>query len=153
MFGEKNHEIVEDLSFVHISLIENREGQILRNELKKVLYVQGEKTPAKYVLSSKITSSDKDLTYLSDQTAGRKMISVSVSYELKEKRTNKILTAGSLSRSAEYNVESANSFGTIISSERVKLDAIRLLSGDLFVMLTKHFIDQKEKTTLEESSR
>ncbi len=143
MFGPENEELYEDFSAIKIDPIRNRSGQIMRNELKKAFYVKGQAHPSKYVLTVTIKTSDEDLTYLSDQTAGRKAITASISYTLKEKESGKRLTSGSLSKTAEYNVSSANSFGTIVSAERVKQDAITGGARDLKVRLAEYFIKQK----------
>lgn len=147
MFGAGNEDLHAEFAVIQIDPIENREGQIMRMELKKALHVRGAQTPAQYRLKARITTSDKDLTYLSDQTAGRKSITASISYSLQESASGKILTSGSLSKTAEYNVASASSFGTIVSAERVKQDAIVGGVRDLKVALADYFIKARLAST------
>lgn|GEM_PF-3066398 len=144
MLSSENGEILKAFQQIDIPVIANREGQIMRNELKKMFYVEGPSDVKRYELRVTTSSSDRNMSYLSDQTAGRKNVTVTAKYTLYDIENKKILTSGSLSRQGYYTVSTASSFGTIISAERVKMDAVLLVARDMRVQIANYFMKHPE---------
>ncbi|MAP24070.1 MAG: hypothetical protein CMM87_00870 [Rickettsiales bacterium] len=144
LLSEENGDIVQAFSEIDIPVIPNRDGQIMRNELKKMFYVKGASAVKRYKLKVTTSSSDRNLSYLGDQTAGRKSVTVTANYQLIDLRSNEVLTSGTVSRQGFYTVSTSNSFGTIISAERVKMDAVLMAARDLRIQIATYLSKHPE---------
>lgn len=129
-------------SNIHIALISNREGQILRNALQEeMLLIQGPEKQG-YELQVKIDISKVNLGIRVDTSASRANMSVVATFSLIEPGTQKVALQQTVRRTASYHLDDA-SFVTLAAEEDVTKRLMLSVSEDIAARL-QLFFDQAQ---------
>lgn len=112
----------EDLTQVEILPIDDRSGQILRNELKNMMHPRGGAAERPYQLEVKVTQNKQDLLVSKSGFSTRANMVASTAYTLREVATGRVLLNDSAILTASYNVSSSD-FATL-SAERDARDRV-----------------------------
>jgi len=114
--GANKSDIVYKLAHIHISPIENRTGQILRNYLQDKLTPTGTPENPAYKLDVFLNETRSDMVVLRDSTSTFAKIKISAKYRLFDIETKQILNHGTAVATTVFN---------IVESEYANLNAQR----------------------------
>ena len=114
--GADKSDIVYKLARIHISPIENRTGQILRNYLQDKLTPTGTPENPTYKLDVFLNETRSDMVILRDSTSTFAKIKISAEYRLLHIGTKQILNQGTAVSTTVFN---------IVESEYANLNAQR----------------------------
>ena len=124
---------------VQISLIPDRSGQYLRNELIDRFYQNGFPQHPTYQLTIsplQETISDFDITVDSDAT--RRQLKLSTTLTLQDKKTNKTLLSRPLSATTSNNVL-VSEFSTLMAEQNAREAALNDLARQIEMQLALYF--------------
>jgi LPS-assembly lipoprotein len=115
---------VPEMAAIKIASIEDRNGQLLHNELLDRLTPSGQPARSQYVLRVKATESASSLGIRKDATASRANLLAVATYTLEE--NGKILTTGTANSSVSYDVLDAKFATTVAEANASKRAAQEL---------------------------
>lgn len=128
---------------VAISLIPDREGQILRNELIDRLHYGTEIRTARYhLLISPIRQSRRNFDIAETADATRTQLRLATGMQLIDKQNNKGVLKRNLEAFASYNIVDSQ-FATRVSRENARNNAITDLARQIERQLALYFSDKK----------
>jgi LPS-assembly lipoprotein len=116
--------IENELASVQVDTIADRQGQMLRNDLIDQLQADGVPPPAKYELMVTYSESQADLGINNNATSTRGQLTLTASYEVKDKVTGVRETSGSLQQITGYNIQYSE-FSTIVSRDDAERRALQ----------------------------
>lgn len=129
--------ITEEMSQVKISLIKDRFGQILRNDLLDLLTPKGAPKNAKYVLN--IELEDRVVVQQAmrnDVTATSERVEYRVKYSLTKE--NYDLVSGNSIAFVSYDIL-ANPYSTTMAQKKAESDAANIIANDIALRLGAFF--------------
>ena len=118
------------LDNIWIDTIANSNGIALRNELVDRFYHQGYPENPAYVLSVSINEKYRNLDIQQDDTTTRAQIVQRAHYQLKDRKTNKIIFEETVRAVNSYNIL-ANQFTTTVTSDEAQKRGIRDLADKI----------------------
>jgi LPS-assembly lipoprotein len=135
--GGTKGEVAASLAAVEVSLVPNRIGQQLRNELIDRLYQAGRPDSPAYRLDIQVMTSENRSGFRKDATATRGEVTVNASYALTDAGGSVVLR-GRNSASAGFSIVT-DQYGTLINEEDAYDRAVEQLAGDIVRRLALHF--------------
>lgn len=139
LYGEVSPQVMQGFSAIKINLIEDRLGQLLRNQLLTDLTPYGQPQKPLYALDVKLAWSEASLSFLKDATVSRYELILTAEFTLRDRNTNEALTTGSVRTSASYNVVDNGDYSTIVSKESACKQAISLAGQEIKLRLASYF--------------
>ena len=137
--NKENNNLMADLNQIEITIIPDRSGQFLRNELIDRFYTNGYPAQYQYVLSVQPIVeriSDFDITVESEAT--RQQLKLSTSIMLTDKETNKRLMQRNLSAITSSNILESE-FSTLITEQSARDAALNDLARQIEQQLALYF--------------
>lgn len=111
-------QVAADLSAIQIEDVSDRVGQQVRNNLIFGFTGGGVAAPPRYDLALRVTSREARLGFERDETAPAYSVTVTVTYELKEIGTGKVIL-----RSLNRGVASYDRSNQAFANQRARIDA------------------------------
>ena len=134
--------IQEDLAFVSVAPIANRNGQLLRNRLLEKLTPRGVSESPRYRLSVELTSATESLLIQLDNTATRNNLKMSATFTLTDLSTDVIIYQGRAYSVTSYNVVESE-FATVSAEKNAAERAARESGEEIFDLLVIYFNGRK----------
>ena len=131
-------EAVGQAGRVQISLIDDRVGQKLRNELMQRINPRGTRVGAPWRLDVHVEDSARDSGIQSNNTVTRKEIRLIATFVLVEVNTGRVLLTDTSRSNAAFNV-SATEFGTVVSGRAAHDTAVTDVADDIQTRLALYF--------------
>jgi LPS-assembly lipoprotein len=131
---------------VQISLIADRVGQKLRNELMQRINPRGTRIGSPWRLDVQIADSARDSGIQNNNTVTRKEVRLIASFSLVEVATGKVVLRDIARSNAAYNV-SATEFGTVVSGRAAHDTAVTDIADEIQTRLAIYF-DRLAQNTL-----
>ncbi len=131
---------------IQISLIEDRVGQKLRNELMQRINPRGTKVGAPWRLDVRVEDSSRDSGIQSNNTVTRKEVRLVATFVLMEVNTGRVLLTDTSRSNAAFNV-SATEFGTVVSGRAARDTAVTDIADDIQTRLALYF-DRQARSPL-----
>lgn len=135
--AQTNGHTVADLAAIEIKPIPNREGQMMRNALKRRLVVRPG-APVRYALNVQLNENISVLAVDSGSFATRANLIMSASYSLEDVSDHKPLAHGSARSVASYNILTSD-FATYAARQDARAKAIESLADDIRTRLAIYF--------------
>jgi LPS-assembly lipoprotein len=128
LYGERSAASVSasQLAAIQISLIPDREGQLLRNNLLDRLHPSGPAPRQLYRLDVKLQTSKESYGIRTDETATRANLTMVANYNLIDIASGKVLMTSRSRAISSYNILESE-FATVISER----DAVQRTAADL----------------------
>ncbi len=127
LYGSPSGVAPAQLAAIRIAPIQDRTGQMLRNDLLDRLTPHGVPAQPRYVLEVRLAESKQELAIRPDETATRAALVFSASYMLYTARTHESVAAGSATTEVSYNIL-RQGFATVSSETEARRQAMRDLS-------------------------
>lgn len=130
--------IKEEMALVKVELIQDRIGQLIRNDLLDKLTPKGAPKSPKYYLSvTKIDKQEIDQALRNDITATRKKVIYKVSYELKDREHKRILKGDSVAYLG-YDIL-RDPYSTTFAQKKNEKNAAKIIANDISLRLGAYF--------------
>lgn len=127
----------DELARIRVSLIENRSGQMLRNQLTQDLAPRGDAVGSRYTLEVRLQEPRQEIALNRDESASRIAYTANATFSLRDNQ-GRSLFGGSSSSSSTF--EATNSEFAAISGQLGARDrAIQELSADIRQQLAAYF--------------
>jgi LPS-assembly lipoprotein len=127
---------VPEMAAIKVASIEDRHGQLLRNELLDRLTPTGQPSRSQYLLKVTSKESSASLGIRKDATASRTNLMANASYSLEE--GGKVLTYGTASSSVSYDVLDAK-FATTVAETNASKRAAQELADAIATHIASFF--------------
>jgi LPS-assembly lipoprotein len=138
-YGERNAPSVHaDLADIKIRFIENRMGQMLRNELLDRLTPRGEPADPRYTLVIRMSDSTQALGILKDETSSRSNLIVNAGVQLIDNGNGRLVFSTPVTAQVSYNVLDAH-FATTAAKADAESRASVELSHTIATQLAAYF--------------
>ena len=132
-----DNSISQEMAQIKIQPIEDRFGQVMRNELMDLLTPKGTPKEPKYRLYVNLVSKDvSDQALRSDITATRKKVRYRVSYYMME-NNERILKGDSIAYTG-YDIL-ANPYSTTMAQKSGDQDAAKIIANDVALRIGAYF--------------
>ncbi|MEK9755286.1 MAG: LPS assembly lipoprotein LptE [Rhodospirillaceae bacterium] len=139
LYGEQQGgSIAAQLLSIEIEAGRNREGQMFRNELVRLLYGGGRPSRAVYRLKMELSEGKSSLAVRKSAYATRGNLKMSVNFELYEVSTGKVTFSSTSSSTVSYNVLDAE-FSALLAEKNARERALRMLGEEVRVLLGNYF--------------
>ena len=123
-----------ELSKIAVPPIPDRLGQMLRIELTNQLTPKGQPRAPLYVLTVSVNENKQDLAIRKDATATRANLTITATFSLTDKKTNKSVFNGSLRSVNSYNIIDAD-FATLTAENDARRRGVRVLATEIGLRL------------------
>lgn len=130
--------ITAELGTVRIGELDDRLGQIVRNELLDLVTPLGQPLDARYVLQINLFEEKEGLAIERDATVTRFNLTLTASYDLLDARTRRRLNSGSVRATAAYNVLRAE-FANVIAERDAEARTARVVAEEIKTRLSIYF--------------
>ena len=137
VYGTKS--VSNNLSDIQVSIIPNREGQIVRNHLIDRLYQDGYPQSAAYKLD--ISAINEDIVEIGidrDDEASRAQLRLYANYTLVDLSNNQTIMTRTARVTTGYNIL-AGQFTTFVTKEDARKQGLKALSENIITQLEIHF--------------
>ena len=124
--GNSSH-VVNQLSRIQISPIENRSGQILRNFLQDKLTPSGVPFSPTYKLTISLKETRSDMGILRDSTSTFAKVKMGAKYQLINIETKNILDSGTVSSTTVFNIVSSE-YANLSAQKDARRRTVRIIS-------------------------
>jgi LPS-assembly lipoprotein len=144
MYGPQAGEatpVSSDLAAVEVGLIPNRTGQLLRNELIRLLNPGAESHPSRYTLSVTLKETVNTFAIQRSGFATTANVEAIATYTLTEEATGNPLLAGTSRAISGYNLLD-NDFSTYVAAGDTRTRAVDQLAFEIRNRLAAHFSKQ-----------
>ncbi len=136
--GSKNRAINQEFAHIKITLIANREGQIVHNFLLDRLNPSGRSADSRYTLRVSVTRSTQEIGLKFTEEATRAKLILIARYFLTCDTDGKILAEGSVRSVNNYNI-SDSEFARVVSERDATERAAREVSDEIKTRLGLFF--------------
>ena len=134
-----NKSVETNLSHIEISIIPNREGQIVRNHLIDRLYGDGYPVNAEYRLDvSGITENIVEIGIDKDDEASRAQLRQSATFTLTDLQTQKPVLKRTVRATSGYNIL-AGQFTTFVTEADARTQALNAIANEIITQLELYF--------------
>ncbi len=141
--GKTDVSITAEMAQIKVSPIEDRFGQMLRNNLLDLLTPKGVPQSPKYVLKTKLVSKEVvQQAMRRDITATNERVTYRVAYQLFEDN-EQILTGDSVAY-VSYDIL-ANPYSTTMAQKKTEADAAKIIANDIALRLGAYFHSLQNK--------
>ena len=135
--GDFDTSITQEMSQISVEPIDDRFGQIMRNELLDLLTPKGTPKTPKYRLFVGLSSKTiSDQALRSDITATRKMVKYKVTYYMTE-NDKRLFTSDSIAY-VSYDIL-ANPYSTTMAQKKGNEDAAKIIANDIALRIGAYF--------------
>lgn len=136
--GKFDTSVKDEMASVKVELIQDRIGQLIRNDLLDKLTPRGEPKHAKYILSvTDIKKQEIDQALRNDITATRKKVIYKVSYVLKNTEHKTLITGNSVAYTG-YDIL-RDPYSTTFAQKKVEKNAAKIIANDISLRLGAYF--------------
>jgi LPS-assembly lipoprotein len=136
--GEFDTGIKDEMASVKIELIQDRIGQLIRNDLLDKLTPKGEPKEPKYIFSvTKIDKQEIDQALRNDITATRKKVIYKVSYTLKNAEHKTLINGNSVAYLG-YDIL-RDPYSTTFAQKKNEKNAAKIIANDISLRLGAYF--------------
>ena len=136
MYGEKRGTAVQaDLQTVHIALIANHAGQLLRRYIVDRIHNGDDQPGARYELVVTLIETKQFYGIQVDQSATYSRLVLTGNYALRDIKTQKTVMSGSTSAISSYNI-AADPFNSIVAENDARERAVHGLGDDLITRIS-----------------
>lgn len=139
LYGPQNAALQQDLQKIHVAPIKDRIGMQMRAHLQHRLNPMGIPQDFQYRLAITLSFANTDLAYLKDDTASRKQSTVTAKYILKDIKTGKRLTSGTVKGVGNFNIMVNSDYSTLVAEEDARQQGILLAAKALELELAHYF--------------
>lgn len=130
--------IKEEMASVKIDLIQDRIGQLIRNDLLDKLTPKGEPKSPKYILSvTQINKEEIDQALRNDITATRKKVIYKVTYVLKNNEHKTLINGNSVAYLG-YDIL-RDPYSTTFAQKKNEKNAAKIIANDISLRLGAYF--------------
>lgn len=137
--GRFDTTIMDNMANVKIEQIQNRFGQIIRNQLLDILTPKGAPKKAKYRLQAYIADKNVIQQALRDDiTATRERVKYTVEYRMYDVATDKEIIKGNSIAFVSYDLL-ANPYSTTTAEKKSEEDAARIIANDIALRIGAYF--------------
>lgn len=144
--GEFDTSISQEMAQVKVEPIEQRFGQLIRNELLDNLTPRGAPSRPKYRLFVDLTDKTVVQQALRDDiTATREQVKYTVEYVLYGVDKDKELVSGDSISYASYDIM-ANPYSTTVAQKKAEKDSASIIANDIALRIGAYFHAQSSKT-------
>ncbi len=143
MYGEGNREALAALAAIKVEPIQDRIGQILRNNLLDRLTPFGEPARPLYRLNVEISESQRGLAIEEDDETTRFNLRISASFKLFDASTGAAIYNGSTRAVGSYNAVQSD-FATLFSEQDTARRAVDVVSDEIRTQLAAFFSRRRE---------
>ncbi len=133
----------DDFLQIEIATIDDREGQLLRNELIRRLYAGGSRRVPAYRLETKLSESKAGLAVQKNAFATRSNLSMVATFALRDVLTGEVAYTSSSKVTVSYNILDSE-FASLLAEKNARERGVRELSEDMRVRLGV-FFDQERR--------
>ena len=137
-------ETTAEMSNIRIDPIDERVGQLLRNQLLDSLNPRGEPVQGRYRLQVQISESKGELAVRKSELATRTNMVLTATYRMLDTKTNAFVMARTSSVTASYNLVT-NEFATLSAESDARERGVRDLSNDITRQIALYFRSQAAK--------
>lgn len=124
---------------VDISVIPNREGQVLRNLLIDRLYQRGyPQNPRYYLLVAPLAETHQSLAIAKTSESTRGQLKIATRVELQDRSTNRVLFVRDLSSIGSYNIL-VSEFATRVTEDNARQNALNDLARQIELNISLYF--------------
>jgi LPS-assembly lipoprotein len=144
MYGPQAREatpVSSDLAAVEVGLIPNRSGQLLRNELIRLLNPGAESHPSRYTLSIALGETVNTFAIERSGFATTANVEAVATYTLMEDATGNPVLAGTSRAVSGYNLLD-NEFSTYVAAGDARTRAVDQIAFEIRNRLAAHFSKQ-----------
>ena len=139
--GPENRNINQELAYVNITSIEERDGQIIHNFLLDRLNPSGRRADSRYTLSVAVSRTTHEIGLKFTEEATRAKLTLIARYFLTRDTDGKILAEGSVRSVNSYNI-SDSEFARVASERDATERAAREVSDEIKTRLSIYFSRQ-----------
>lgn len=130
--------ITEEMANVKVELIQDRIGQLIRNDLLDKLTPKGQPQHPKYYLKVKdIQKQEIDQALRNDITATRKKVIYRVSYVLKDSEHKTLINGNSVAYLG-YDIL-RDPYSTTFAQKKIEKNAAKIIANDISLRLGAYF--------------
>ena len=140
--GNSSH-VVNQLSRIQISPIENRSGQILRNFLQDKLTPSGVPFSPTYKLTISLKETRSDMGILRDSTSTFAKVKMGAKYQLINIETKNILDSGTVSSTTVFNIVSSE-YANLSAQKDARRRTVRIISDLVKERLALFFLKNQK---------
>jgi len=142
--NEFDTSIKDEMASVKVELIQDRIGQLIRNDLLDKLTPKGEpKSPKYYLKVTNIDKSEIDQALRNDITATRKKVIYKVYYTLSNQEHQKMLNGNSVAYLG-YDIL-RDPYSTTFAQKKNEKNAAKIIANDISLRLGAYFHSLKTK--------
>lgn len=138
----QNTAMQDELARIWIKEIEDREGQILHNELLNLFNVKGRPVQPKYQLIVRYNESSSGLGIGKDDFATRANLSVTANFSL----SGPLSLSGTSQSVVSYNILTSPT-GTDFAKRDARIRAIKIIATDIHRRVAVHLLNKEDKAT------
>ncbi|MBR5154115.1 MAG: hypothetical protein IKW58_00130 [Alphaproteobacteria bacterium] len=136
--GEFDTGIREEMANIKVELIQDRIGQLVRNDLLDKLTPKGQPKSPKYYLSvTKINKQEIDQALRNDITATRKKVIYKVSYVLKNAEKETLINGNSVAYLG-YDIL-VDPYSTTFAQKKNEKNAAKIIANDISLRIGAYF--------------
>lgn len=129
---------ITDLSFVKVDRIEDRAGQLVRNELLEWLNPRRLDVRPVYLLQVDLSESKEGLAFQKDDSVTRYNLRLGGSFRLHDQRVGSVVLEGLTRSTAAYNVVQSD-YANLIAERDARMRAARNVAQDIATRLSIYF--------------
>jgi LPS-assembly lipoprotein len=132
----------DDFLLIEIATIDDREGQLLRNELIRRLHAGGNRQVPAYRLETRLSESKTVLAVQKNAFATRSNLAMVAKFSLRDVRTGAVAFDSSSKVTVSYNILDSE-FASLLAEKNARERGVRELSEDMRVRLGVFFDQQR----------
>ena len=143
LYRDDGDSVRSQLAAVRVTGLNNRLGQQLRVALEDNLDPTSSGEPVLYDLEIRLRNTNRALAIQLDNTITRYNLTLTASFELKDKKVRKVVYGSRVRRVASYNVRRAP-FATLTAKNDAERRAAKEIADDIRTLLALHFQRQED---------
>ena len=140
--GNSSH-VVNQLSRIQISPVENRTGQILRNFLQDKLTPSGVPFSPAYKLTVSLKETRSDMGILRDSTSTFAKVKMDAKYQLINIETKNVLDSGTVTSTTVFNIVSSE-YANLSAQKDARRRTVRIISDLVKERLALFFLKNQK---------
>lgn len=137
---------VADLAFVKIDRIQDRSGQLVRNELLELLNPKRLDVKPVYLLQVDLTESKEGLAFQKDDSVTRFNLRLGGSFRLRDERIGSVVLEGLTRSRAAYNVVQSD-YANLIAEKDARKRAALEVAQDIAIRIAIYFDRLRDRSS------
>ena len=131
----------DNLSKIKVGTIDNRSGQVLRNDLIDTLTPQGEPERPEYVLYVRIQEPQQNLAFQRNNSVTNVGYGINAYWQLVDNKGSNVFTSSSTA-SQQYTLSNSQ-YASSVSAQNTRDQILNDISQDIRNQLARYFLSQK----------